>query len=483
MGLNGVFMIKKLFRTKSIERIMDEAGRKDGLKRTLGPISLMFIGIGATLGTGVFVLTGIEAATYAGPSIIISFALAGFTAACAALTYAELASMVPISGSAYTYSYATIGEFLAWMVGWNLILEYAVSLSAVAGGWSAYVHGLLTNIFGKELLPTFFNGPPAFMGGKAGCGFDLLAVLIVLFITLLLSRGVKQGAYMNNIMVLVNLSAILVFVFFAIPNFNIDNWHPFFIEKLGWRGTVTAASIVFFAYLGFDAVSTTSEESKNPQRDLPIGIIGSLLVCGFLYILISGLLTGDVPYAQLNTAQPVAYALSVLGYKFGSALVAVGALFGLTSVILTVMYGQTRIFYAMSRDGLIPEGLCRVNEKTNVPSLVIWLTGGLIALIAAFLPVAEIAEMANIGTYFAFTTTSLAVLILRKRRPDAKRSFKCPMVWIIAPTSILLCCFFSTELGSVTWERFIIWSILGCIIYFVYGRYNSAMEKCENEKK
>ena len=275
--------------------------------------------------------------------------------------------MVPISGSAYTYTYATIGEFLAWMVGWNLILEYAVSLAAVAGGWSAYVQGLLGNIIGPDLIPKFLSGPPKFLGGEAGCGFDILAVFIVLAITFLLSRGVKQGAFLNNIMVLVNLSTILVFILFAVPNFNIENWKPFVIPDIGWSGTVSAASIVFFAYLGFDAISTTSEESKNPQRDLPIGIITSLLVCSALYMLISGLLTGDLPYMELNTAQPVAYDLQKLGYKFGSALVAVGALFGLTSVILTVMYGQTRIFYAMARDGMIPEKLCRVNEKKQCP--------------------------------------------------------------------------------------------------------------------
>lgn len=476
-------MLRKLFRVKTIDLIMQEAESKDGLKRALGPVSLTFIGIGATLGTGVFVLTGIEAAGLAGPSIIISFALAGFAASCAALAYAELASMVPISGSAYTFSYATIGEFLAWMVGWNLILEYAVSLAAVAGGWSAYVHGLIANILGRELLPVFFCGPPAAFGGKPGCGFDLLAIVIVIAITFLLSRGVKQGAYMNNIMVLVNLSTILVFVLFALPNFDPRNWHPFVIPGIGWKGTITAASIVFFAYLGFDAVSTTSEESKNPQRDLPIGIVTSLIVCSVIYMLISGLLTGDLPYKQLNTAQPVAYALQVLGYRFGSALVAVGALFGLTSVILTVMYGQTRIFYAMSRDGLIPKGLCKVNKKTQVPTLVIWATGILIALVAAFVPVAEIAEMSNIGTYFAFTTTAIGVLVLRKKQPDLKRTFKCPMVWIIAPIAIIMCCYFATKLGSITWERFTVWSIVGIIIYSVYGRKHSIMNKYNKNEK
>ena len=476
-------MIKTLFRTKSITRIKAEAEAKGGLKRALGPVSLTFIGIGATLGTGVFVLSGIEAAELAGPSIIISFALAGFAAGCAALAYAELASMVPISGSAYTYSYATIGEFLAWMVGWNLILEYAVSLAAVAGGWSAYVQGLLGNVLNRDIIPTFLSGPPAVFGGKTGSGFDLLAVIIVFAIALLLSRGVKQSAYMNNIMVLVNLSAILVFVLFAIPSFNIENWHPFFHVNLGWKGTITAASIVFFAYLGFDAVSTTSEESKNPQRDLPIGIIVSLLVCGGLYMLISGLLTGDLPYKMLNTAQPVAYVLQVLGYRFGAALVAVGALFGLTSVILTVMYGQTRIFYVMSRDGLIPEGLCKVNKKSQAPVLVIWITAVVIALIAALMPVSEIAEMSNIGTYFAFTTTALGVLILRKKQPNLKRGFKCPFVWIIAPIGIFMCCYFATRLGNITWERFTVWSIIGIIIYFIYGKSHSVMNTYKEDEK
>lgn len=470
-------MIAKLFRRKKVSEMIASTKEPGGLKKQLGPLDLTFIGIGATLGTGIFVLTGIEAAAHAGPSIVISFGIAGLAATFAALAYAELASMVPVSGSSYTYSYATIGEFLAFLVGWNLILEYAVSLAAVASGWSAYVHGLWQNIFKTHMLPKFLTYCPEKLGGVPGGGLDLLAAGIVIFITILLVFGVKESARANNIMVVIKIAAVVLFIVLAVPFFDIDNWKPFFHKGLGWHGTITAASIVFFAYLGFDAVSTTSEESKNPQRDLPLGIIVSLVVCTLFYMIVAGLLTGIMPYPKLDTAEPVALALQFIGYRFGAAIVAVGALFGLTSVLLTVLYGQTRIFFAMSRDGLIPRSLCKVGKRFGTPYIVTWATGIFIALGAALFPIDEIAELSNIGTYFAFVTTSIGVLVLRVTEPDLPRRFKCPAVWLVSTLAILMCAYFTLQLTWVTLVRFFIWSGIGLIIYFSYSMSHSKMNR------
>lgn len=470
-------MLRTLFRRKKISDMIASTKGAGALKKQLGPVDLVFIGIGATLGTGIFVLTGIEAAAHAGPSIIVSFAIAGLAATFAALAYAELASMVPVSGSSYTYSYATIGEFLAWLVGWNLILEYAVSLAAVASGWSAYVHGLWTNIFKSEMLPKFLTYCPERLGGVAGGGFDLLAGGIVILITLLLVFGVKESARANNIMVVIKIAAVVLFIILAVPFFDMENWKPFFHKGLGWHGTITAASIVFFAYLGFDAISTTSEESKNPQRDLPLGIIVSLVVCTLLYMIVSGLLTGVMPYMKLDTAEPVSLALQYIGYRFGAAIVAVGALFGLTSVLLTVLYGQTRIFFAMSRDGLIPSSLCKVGKRFGTPYIITWITGIFIALGSALFPIDAIAELANIGTYFAFVTTSIGVLVLRVIEPDLPRKFKCPAVWVVSTLAILMCAYFTLQLTWVTLVRFFAWSFVGIVIYFTYGMRKSKLNK------
>ncbi|HBM16668.1 MAG TPA: amino acid permease [Lentisphaeria bacterium] len=470
-------MISKLFRRKSIAQLIEGTKGESALRKRLGPLDLTFIGIGATLGTGIFVLTGIEAAVSAGPSIIISFGMAGLVAAFAALSYAELASMVPVSGSAYTYSYATIGEFLAWMVGWNLILEYAVSLAAVASGWSAYVLGLWENIFKSPMLPEFLTNCPKLFGGTSGGGFDLMAGLIVIVMTSLLVTGVKESLRINNIMVVINLLMIVVFAVLASPHIDLKNWNPFFLSGQGFHGTITAASVVFFAYLGFDAVSTSSEEAKNPQRDLPLGIIASLVVCSLLYMLVSAILTGIVPVSELNTPEPVAFALQYIGYRFGSGLVAIGALFGLTCVIMTVLYGQTRIFFAMSRDGLIPSKLCRVGKRFGTPYIITWMTGILVAVIASLLPVQEIAQMSNIGTYFAFITTSIGVLVLRKIEPNLPRKFKCPLVWLVATLAILMCAYFMTQLSVLTLIRFVVWSAIGILIYFFYGIKKSKLNQ------
>ncbi len=458
-------MWKKIFRTKNLMDLTKE----QKLAKVLSSWDLIALGIGSTLGTGVFVLTGMEAAKNAGPAVAISFIFAGITAGLAALSYAELASMIPVSGSSYTYAYIIIGEFIAWLVGWNLILEYAVSLAAVATGWSAYVRELLSSC--GMIVPSCFASCPNIFGGKIGGGIDFFAALITIIAGWLLSHGVKNGAKSNNFMVLVKITTILFFVVLAAPSIDITKWHPFM--PFGFKGVITAASILFFSYLGFDTVSTSAEECKNPQKSLPIGILGTLIICSLLYVCVSLILTGVVPYTQLNTAAPVGFALNYLGYKFGSTIIIIGILFGLTSIILATLYGQTRIFFAMARDGLIPKRLCTVNEKYKTPNLITWITSIFIALLAALAPIDKIVEMSNIGTYFAFITTSIAVLGLRIKRPDIKRGFRCPGVWVVSILAIAMCFYFSGQLVWETWIRFILWSIIGIIIYFSYGYTHS----------
>jgi APA family basic amino acid/polyamine antiporter len=467
-NLEGVFqLLDKFIRKKNIARILQEAETTTGLKRTLGAWDLILLGLGATIGTGIFVLTGIAAATHAGPAVILSFVISGLATIFAGLTYAELASAVPISGSAYTYCYATLGEGLAWLVGWNLILEYAVSVASVAAGWSAYTVGLINTAFNLELSKTFTACPA--LGGL----IDIPAVSIVLLITYLLVRGIKESIKTNNLLVYIKVGAVLLFLVLASPHVNIENWSPFM--PMGISGVTSAAALVFFAYLGFDAVSTSAEECKNPQKDLPIGIIGTLVGCTSLYILVSAVLTGAVPYTELNTAEPVAYALKFLGYKVGSALVAVGAIAGLTSVLLATLYGQSRIFFAMSRDGLISSKLCKIHPKFGTPYIITWITGLLVAGTAGMYPIDEIAELANIGTFFAFITTSIGVLVLRYTKPYMHRPFKCPAVYVIAPLAILFCGYLAAQLPEVTLWRFVIWSVIGIAIYLIYGMKSSRL--------
>ena len=457
------------FRTKDLSQL----GNEMKLPKTLGSFDLIALGVGSTLGTGIFVLTGIEAATHAGPGVAIAFILAGIAAACAAMSYAELASMVPAAGSSYTYAYYTIGEFIAWLVGWNLILEYAVSLAAVAVGWSAYVRGVFVNISDKLALPVFLQSGPNLDGSTPGGGIDIAAVFIVLAMTWLMARGVKESARANNFMVIIKICVVLFFIMLAGPYVEVKNWSPFM--PFGFKGVITAASIVFFAYLGFDTVSTSAEECVDAKKSLPIGIIGTLIVCSTLYVVVSLVLTGVVPYDQLNTAEPVQYAMLQLGYKWAAALLGVGVVFALTSIILATLYGQSRIFFAMSRDGLIPHKLCKLHKKHRTPFVMTWMTGIFIALIAGFAPINTIIEMANIGTYFAFITTSVAVLVLRVKRPELERSFRCPFVWVIAGLAILMCLFFATQLVWDTWVRFVVWSFIGTAIYAFYGYRNSEL--------
>ena len=456
-----------IFRTKSID-LMKEGAQKQALKKTLGATDLVLLGIGCIIGTGIFVLTGVAAAKYAGPGIMLSFVLSGLACTFAALAYAELASIVPISGSAYTYTYAALGEIAAWMVGWNLILEYSVGSSAVAAGWSGYMVGLLKSA-GIE-LPKAFTAVPA-DGGIV----NLPAMLIALFLSLLLVRGTKESATLNKILVAVKLVAVFIFLVLAGPKVNPANWTPFM--PFGFSGVAAGAAIIFFAYIGFDAVATAAEECKNPNRDLPIGIVGSLVVCTILYILVAGVLTGVVPYTSLNNAEPVAFVLREIGYNVGSALVGTGAIAGITTVLLVLMYGQTRIFFAMSRDGLIPEGICKVHPKHGTPHVITIVAGIAVALIAGFTPIGVIAELTNIGTLFAFVVAAIGVWVLRYTKPELERPFRCPAVSIVAPLAVLSCGYLMWNLPGETWVRFFIWSGIGLAVYFAYSYRNSILNK------
>lgn len=456
-----------ILRTKSIDLLRAGAEEK-GLKKTLGALDLVLLGIGCIIGTGIFVLTGVAAAKYAGPALMLSFVLSGLACGFAALAYAELAAIVPIAGSAYTYSYAALGEIIAWIVGWNLVLEYSVGSSAVAAGWSGYVVGLLKSA--GIVLPQAYTAVPA-DGGIV----NLPAMFIALFLSLMLVRGTKESATLNRVLVLIKLVAVFIFLFLAGPKVDVANWTPFM--PYGFSGVAAGAAIIFFAYIGFDAVATAAEECRNPNRDLPIGIVGSLIVCTILYIVVAGVLTGVVPYTQLNNAEPVAFALRYIGYNMGSALVGTGAICGITTVLLVLMYGQTRVFFAMSRDGLIPASICKVHPKYGTPHVITIVAGIAVALIAGFTPIGIIAELTNIGTLFAFVVAAIGVLVMRFTRPDIHRPFKCPAVWLISPLAVISCAYLMYNLPVETWLRFGIWSLIGFVVYFAYSYRNSALNK------
>ena len=454
-----------LFRRKSIDELQ-AAAAASGMLKNLAAVDLLMLGIGAVIGTGIFVLTGVAAAKYAGPAVPLSFILSGLTCALAGLAYAEFASIVPASGSAYTYAYASLGEFIAFIVGWNLILEYTVTSSAVAVGWSGYVVGLFASA--GFVLPHELVGAPA-----EGGIFNLPAVLITLFLSFLLVRGTKESVKLNRILVFVKLAAIFLVLVLAAPHVDATNWEPFL--PFGYSGVVSGAAIVFFAYIGFDAVATTAEECRNAARDLPVGIIGSLFICTLLYAVVAAVLTGVVPYSMLDTAEPVAFALRHIGYNVGSAIVAVGAICGITTVLLVLLYGQSRIFFAMSRDGMVPANVCKIHRRFHTPYRVTILGAIFVSVIAGVFPIGMIAEMANIGTLSAFLIASIGVMVLRKTEPDLKRNFKCPAVWLIAPLAVLSCGYLMANLPLATWHRFGFWILFGLCVYFGYSRAHSVI--------
>jgi APA family basic amino acid/polyamine antiporter len=467
-------MALQIFRTKNITPD-DFVG--SGLKRCLSALDLTFLGIGAIIGTGIFVLTGIAAATQSGPAVVLSFVIAGVACAFAALAYAELASAVGGCGSAYGYSYAAFGELLAWIIGWDLLLEYGISVAAVANGWSGYFNNALTAI--GIPLPAVLTKAPS-LGGI----INLPASVIILLLMGLLIMGVKQSARTNNAMVFVKLITIAVFVGIAVFNVNPENWHPFM--PFGWfdtlpdgktTGVLAGASMVFFAYVGFDAVSTAAEETANPQRDVPIGLVSSLAICTVIYIVVSGLLTGVAHYTDLNVSSPVAHALQLIGFNWASALVSTGVIAGLTTVMLVLYYGLTRIIFAMSRDGLLSPFFASVNVKTHTPTRVIVLCGVIMSIIAGLVPLGELAELVNIGTLAAFVLVCLGVLVLRITRPELKRPFRTPFSPLFPLLGMLSCGALMAFLPGITWLRFMVWLIIGLIVYFTYSMHHSKLTK------
>lgn len=469
--------MKDLFRRKSIDQLIDH-NAPNRLRPSLSAWHLVLLGVGAIVGTGIYTLVGVGAER-AGPAVILSFAVAGAVCAFAALAYAELATMMPASGSAYTYSYASMGELAAWIIGWALILEYSVVCSAVAVGWSGYAVGFLHGL-GIDL-------PTALVGGPASGGLiNVPAILIVAAVTGMLLIGTRESANVNAVLVLVKISALALFVALAIPAFNTANFEPFspygfgaHVDESGAnRGVMSAAAIIFFAFYGFDAVSTAAEETKDPGRNLSIGIIGSMLICTLIYMTVAAAAIGAVPFSEFaKSSEPLAHVLRTLGHGKSAALIAAAAVVALPTVILAFMYGQSRIFFVMARDGLLPHQLGRVHEKSGAPVAMTIITGVVCALIGGVLPLATIAELANAGTLAAFVATAAALMILRVREPNRARPFKTPLAFVVGPAAILGCLYLFFSLPTVTQARFFIWMAIGLVVYFVFSRGASRLAK------
>lgn len=484
-------IVRRLFATKNLEAL-NEQSEKSSLKRTLTATDLVLMGIGATIGSGIFVLTGTAAHNFAGPAIILSFVISGLAAATAALSYAELSSMIPISGSAYTYAYATMGELVAWIIGWDLILEYMIGAATVAVGWGGYTVNFFKHITGtKETSDTFkrftdaalvFNTKTqAFEVNPLG-GVNVPAIFITILTTILLIVGIKESARVNAVIVVIKVIVVLLFIFALIPKVDPSNWVPFIppnegtFGKFGVSGIFQGATTVFFAYIGFDAISTTAQEAKNPQRDLPIGIIGSLTICTVLYLAVCMVMTGVLSYTKLDGAYPLSKVVDSVGWTWLSIIVEIGAIAGLSSVILITLMGQPRIFYSMAEDGLFPNWATVVHPRFKTPWVSTILTGAFCAIAAGLLPIDVLGEMTSIGTLFAFFLVNIGVIILRVKRPDAPRKFKVPLgAWVI-PLFGAICSaglVATATLASIT--RLAIWMALGLVIYFGYGYRNSKL--------
>lgn len=456
----------ELFRKLSVDSMIAGNERKHGLKRSLGAFELMMLGVGVIIGSGLFVITGVAAAEHAGPALILSFVLAGLACACAALCYGELASAIPASGSSYTFVYVGLGEVFGWFIGWCITLEYVVAMSAIAVGWSAYGANIL-ELLGVGLPKTLLADP--FNGGVT----NIPAIFIVSLMAVLQLKGTKASARLNNILVFVKLAVILIFVILIARSIDLDNYEPFM--PFGWSGVFSGAAVVFFAFLGFDAIANSAEEVKNPQKDMPRGIIGSLVIATTLYIIVTLMLTGAIKYTEYaGVAAPVAYALNEAGIRWGSALVSVGAIAGLTTGVLVLLGSESRLVYSMARDGLMPSSFSKVSDS-GVPRravVCVWIVGG---LIAGFVPIDRIAELCNIGTLWAFFMVSLTVIVLRKSQPGLRRDFRTPLVPFVPVMSMALCAFLASQLDPVTWVVFVIWSCCGMIVYFLYGRKHSKL--------
>jgi APA family basic amino acid/polyamine antiporter len=505
----------RLLITKPLDLLLSESQEsgEHSLKRALGPVNLITLGIGAIIGAGIFVLTGAAAAQYAGPAIVLSFVLAGIACLFAGLCYAEFASLIPIAGSAYTYGYATLGEFFAWIIGWDLILEYAFGAATVSSGWSGYFLSLMNDL-GVHIPPALTSAPGTLLvlDPRSGywehlsrvkdtllasgidpstlpqmtASFNLVAFLAILAVTVVLVIGIKESANFNSTIVIVKVGIVLVFIAIAgafviqNPEKTISiNWKQFIppntgsFGSYGWSGIARAASVIFFAYIGFDAVSTAAQEAKNPQKDMPIGIMGSLAICTVLYILTSGILTMVVPYTSLNVSDPVAVGIDATGVKWGIYLVKTGAVFGLGSVMLVMLLGQSRVFYSMAHDGLLPKWAGKVHPRFRTPYISTITVGIFVAFFGALLPINILGELVSIGTLLAFVIVSAGVLVLRRRRPELPRPFKTPWVPFVPIMGIVVSGLLMASLPFDTWLRLIVWLVIGLAIYFTYSRYHS----------
>jgi basic amino acid/polyamine antiporter, APA family len=501
--------MSKLFRVKPLSILNQEAAEagEHSLKRSLGAVNLVMLGIGAIIGAGIFVLTGTAAATSAGPAVSLSFILAGITCAFAGLCYAEFASIIPIAGSAYTYGYATLGEFVAWIIGWDLCLEYGFGAATVASGWSGYLNSLLQQ-FHIVIPPQFTAVPGAILVQYQGqwvntmqlpAGVDtsalphvtgvinLVAMLAIVIITAILVIGIKESANFNSTIVFVKLTIVGIFIvvggyyLFTHPQHAAANWHPFIPPSdghghFGWLGIPAGAASIFFAYIGFDAVSTAAQEAKNPKKDMPIGILGSLVVCTILYIIVSLILTGLVNYKLLNVAAPVAMGIDVTGVTWGSLVVKIGAVFGLGTVMLVMLLGQSRVFYSMSKDGLLPKWASNIHPKFRTPWISTIIVGAIVAFMPALFDVEQLAKVVNIGTLLAFTIVCAGVWILRVRNPQLNRPFKTPLVPFVPIMGILCAVYLMFNLPKITWYVMIGWMAIGLIIYFLYSRRHSKVQ-------
>jgi basic amino acid/polyamine antiporter, APA family len=490
--------MRSIFATKSIEQLTAEAAHtgQHSLKRVLGPVNLVTLGVGAIIGTGIFVLTGEAAASNTGPAIVLSMILAGAASALAGLCYSEFASTVPIAGSAYTYGYATLGEFIAWIIGWDLILEYALGAATVAVGWSGHLTSFLNDFVGLHFPPHLAAAPGTIVqtaGGPVTAVFNLPAVLIAVAVTILIVIGIKESATVNAVIVIIKVAVVLIVIgagaFFVVP----ANWHPFVppntgtFGEYGWSGVLRGAGVIFFAYIGFDAVSVAAQEARNPQKDMPIGILGSLVVCTILYILVSGVMVGLVPYEQMkgSTAPMVVAISAAAGRAVGTSwapllnglkmLVELGAIAGLSSVMVVMMMAQPRIFYSMANDGLLPAWAARIHPRFRTPHVTSILTGVAVSLAAGFTPIGVLSQLVSIGTLLAFVIVSFGVLFLRKQRPELHRPFRTPGVPFIPILSALVSFALMAGLPWRTWERLIIWMVLGVAIYFLYGYRHSRL--------